>query len=225
MEESRLKPMQDGYDAKLFNELYERTAQLRKKLISQIDARRLGVDNEELESWFTVKFVYVFNKYFRQKEKDESPAQYEVKKGILLGNLIQSMRLFKQRVLRKAYTKQSTEYYQAIINLDEVEYQVMGIEDPVENQTLFMDLAMSFLEKNLSENAFDLLKLQLQPPPYILTQVSKIDLKDLNKIPSHIISEYYGLGDSKGVQLVNKLRKEIKEAIDMARIHFQQVSY
>lgn len=225
MEENRLKPMQEGYDSKLFEYLYERTAQLRKKLVSEIDPRRFGVDKEELESWFTVKFIYVYNKYFQKPKPDESEQAKEKRVGILLGNLIQSMRLFKQRVLRKAYTKQSTEYFQAIINLDDVEYQVMGLEDPVENQTLFMDLAMSFLEKNLSENAFDLLRLQLQPPPYILTQIQHLDLKDLNKIPSHIISEYYGLGESKGVQLINKLRKEIKEGIDAARLHFQEVSY
>src|SRR5687768_15620783 len=126
MEESRLKPMIEEYDREIFNDYYQRTAALRKKLASQIDHRRFGVDQEEIESWFTVKFIYAFNKYYHEK------------KDTLLGYLIKSMQLFKCRVLRKAYTYKCS---QSIISLDEVDYQVLEIEDPRENKTLFYDLA------------------------------------------------------------------------------------
>lgn len=210
MEENRLKPMIEGYDQKLFKEYYEKTAALRKKLASEIDHKRFGVDQAEIESWFTVKFIYVFNHY------------YETKKETLLGHLIKAMQLFKYRVLRKAYTK---EFSQSIISLDEVDYQNLDPEDPRENKELFKDLALSFMEKHLSENALDLLKIQLQPPPYILTQMQELEIKDLNKIPSSIIAEYYGLGNSnKGIRYIDRLRKEIKEATEMARSHFRKAS-
>ena len=70
MELHRLKPMESGYDSSLFNKLYKETAPLRKSLARQIDSRRFGVSDDVILSWFDDKFMFVFNKHFKDKEVD-----------------------------------------------------------------------------------------------------------------------------------------------------------
>ena len=62
MEHHRLKPM-GNYPVELFNSLYAQTHGLRRKLASQIDASKFGVDYQEVLSWFDVKFLFIFSKY------------------------------------------------------------------------------------------------------------------------------------------------------------------
>ena len=96
MEIHRLKPMKEGYSVQLFNDLYKQTSKLRKKLASQIDYRRYGVTPDIIESWFDDKFIYVFNKHFDNKDTD-----------VLKGFIINSLQVFKYRVLRGAYSKEA----------------------------------------------------------------------------------------------------------------------
>ena len=83
MELHRLKPMESGYDSQLFNKLYKETTQLRKSLARQIDSRRFGVSDDVILSWFDDKFMFVFNKHFKDKEVD-----------VLRGFIINSLQTF-----------------------------------------------------------------------------------------------------------------------------------
>jgi len=70
MEEHRLTKMKDNYDEKLFNDIYEKVQPLKRKLASTISTSKLGVEYEDILSWFDIKFIFVFNKYFDTKPPD-----------------------------------------------------------------------------------------------------------------------------------------------------------
>ena len=77
MEEHRLTTMKEGYDEKLFNDLYEKVKPLKRKLASTISTSKLGISYDDILSWFDIKFIFVFNKYFENKEP-------EVLKGFII---------------------------------------------------------------------------------------------------------------------------------------------
>lgn len=207
MEEQRLKPMVENYNPDLFKEIYSKTEGLRRKLAKGIDHRRFGVDNEEILSWFTVKFIYAYNKYVHQYNKD-----------ILLGHMIRAMQFFKCRLIKAAYT---VKYSQSIIEFTGSE--VKEVENPFEEtREFYYEEAISFLKKHLSDNAYMLLQLQINPPPYILTRLKDTGSSWGHKIPDDLIAEYFDLDlDNKSLEYISGLKKEIKRAINSARGHFQ----
>lgn len=214
MEESRLKPMVKGYDVNVFNDLYVQTEKLRRKLASEIDPRRFGVDYFEILSWFDVKFIYVFNRYYEKHSPD-----------ILKGHIIRGLQFFKCRILRKAYTQSSIQH----MNTTELtDYEDFEHEDFLEetehtsDKDFLYDLAMEFFKSHLSENAYELLQVQLNPPPYIIHLLQEEGIENRNKIPNSIFADYFELGTSpKAIKYIESLKKEIKGAIEEARRHFK----
>lgn len=208
MEEHRLVPMKEGYDQKLFKELYEKTKHLRRKLASQIDEKRFGVDQEEIRSWFDIKFIFTFNKYWGTAKEEQ-----------LLGYIIKALQFYKCRILRQAY---SVKYSQNIVSADE-EFNLEDIEDDdlVEREELVNDI-LGFLKSRISDNAMMLLELQLNPPPYIQHRLTEMGIHNFTKIPSPLFAEYLGLGtDKDGLHFVDHLKKEINSGILEARTFFQ----
>ena len=60
MEENRLKQMPENYDRAVFESIYSKTKNLRNKLAYGIDARRFGVDQDEIKSWFDVNKLAIW---------------------------------------------------------------------------------------------------------------------------------------------------------------------
>ena len=91
----------------------------------------------------------------------------------------------------------------------------------MDTEDLFLEMAKEFMREKLSDDAYFLFNLELNPPPYILNQ-----LKDCGtKIASKLFAEYLGLGDSnKSIKYINSLRTEIKENTKMAREHFSNLA-
>ena len=208
MEIHRLQTMKENYPEELFNQIYYQTKQLRKKLASQIDHRRYGVSPDIIESWFDDKFIYVFNKHFDNKDPD-----------VLKGFIINSLAMFKYRVLRKAYSKEG-EYYSNMVELEGESNLINFIPDvnQADNESIFKDLALSFMRDKLSDDAFTLLQIQLNPPPYILNRL----VKHNSSIPSDLIAEFLGLSlCNKTKKYISALRKEIKLQTEMAKEYFQ----
>lgn len=204
MEENRLKPMVEGYDPLLFEDLYNQTKALRRKLASQIDSARFGVDTSEILSWFDVKFIYIFNKYYKK---------YADKPEVLKGHLIKGMQFFKCRILRMAYSQKALSQLKTIELSDYEEFEFVQIEEPEihSNKDYLYNLAIDYMKKNLSENAFELLNIQLNPPPYILNKLFEEGVDNTNKIPNSIIADYFELGtDEKALKYINALKREIK---------------
>lgn len=211
MEEQRLKPMVENYDPVLFKKIYQKTEGLRRKLASGIDHRRFGVDQEEIRSWFAVKFIFAYNKYVHKYDEN-----------ILLGHMIRAMQFFKCRIIKAAYT---VKYSQTIVEFTGSE--VKDVYNPFnEEREYYYEKAMSYLREHLSDNAYMVLQLQINPPPYVLYR-----LKDtgkyggnswVHKIPDELIAEYFDMGcDRKSLEYIRTIKGEIKEAVSSARSHFQ----
>lgn len=204
MEVHRLEPMKEGYSQELFSKLYKETESLRKSLVWGIDHRRYGVTKDVVESWFDDKFIFVFNKHCMDKDPD-----------ILKGFIINSLKVFKQRVLREAYSKKSVLYTNSIEL--EGEFNLINYlkdTEDISNDDLFFGLVLEFFKKELDTNSFTLLQLQLNPPPFILNRIKKSN----SKIPTALVLEFFGLENvSKNVKLIRNLNKNISLAIEKAK--------
>jgi hypothetical protein len=202
MEEHRLKPMPTNYDQEMFNRIYDSTRNLTKSLARGIDARRFGIDQEELESWFDVKLLFVFTQYYGKPE------------GVLKANIINALKNYKCRIIKKAYT---TKFSQNIISTEDA-----IIQEPVENehgQDFYFEKLMTFMKEHLSENAYTLLDLQLNPTPYILKRINPCKDSNLQKIPDNLLLEYFDLGSSpKALKYLTNLKKEIRNAVKYAQL-------
>lgn len=207
METHRLQPMKEGYSPELFEKLYKETKNLRRSLVNQIDCRRYNVTPDIMESWFDDKFIYVFNKYFDQHEPD-----------VLKGHIINALRTFKLRVLRKAYSAEGI-FHTNTVELEGESELINIIPDkslmPVE--TVFYDTAIEFMKNHLSDNAYLLLEIQLNPPPYILDKITKHN----SRIPNELLAEYLGLFTDKDLRLLKNLKREISKATKSAREYFE----
>lgn len=204
MENHRLKPMKDGYSQELFNKLYEETKQLRKSLAWGIDHRRYGVDKDLVESWFDDKFIFVFNKHCEDKEEN-----------ILKGFIISSLQQFKNRVLRGAYSKKN-EFYCNSIQLEGEHNIINYIIDKEDTSTsdIFYGLVLEFFKKELSNDAYSLFELELNPPPFILNRIPKSNAK----IPVSLVLEFFDLENvNKNIKYIRQLRKDILLATEKAR--------
>lgn len=206
--------MVENYDVTLFNRIYKDTEALRRKLAYQIDARRFGVDYDEILSWFNVKLIYAFNKYYSKHDPD-----------VLRGHCIKALQFFKCRILRSAYT---VKYSQSIIDISELgnyENLISEEDEHSSNRDLFYNLCIEFMKEHLSKLAYQILHVQLNPPPYILDRMSELDLHNLNKIPSDLIADYFGLGTSvESINYIDELKKEIKDVTKKANQHFSHLS-
>lgn len=197
MELHRLKPMKEGYPEDLFNKLYKETEKLRKSLVHGIDHRRFGVSKDIVLSWFDDKFIFVFNKHFQDHDPDR-----------LKGDIIKSLQTFKYRVLRGAYTKQA-EFFTSTIELEGETKVINYISDSSEDKSydMFLSDVMDYFERNLSDDAFILLGLQLNPPPYILDKLNKSN----SQIPLDLILDFFELDSNhQNVKYIRALRKEIQ---------------
>lgn len=210
LEINRLKPMVENYDPIKFKRLYDITENLRRKLCSQIDCRRFGVDQEEVKSWFTVKFIYAYNKYCHQYDEET-----------LKGHLIKAMQFMKCRVLRAAYqpkySQSIIEYDPAIINEEST--------NPFETDTRdhYYNALCNFLKEQLSDNAYMIFQVQINPPIYIISAMKEMGLENIHKIPDQVICNYFNLGfDTFGIKYLKGLREEIKEATKLAKEHFSK---
>jgi hypothetical protein len=185
--------MKEGYSLELFEKLYKEITPLKKKLAYEIDHRRYGVTRDIIESWFDDKFIFVFNKHFNNLEE-----------GHLKGTLINSLKTFKV-------------FYSNTVDLEGESMLINYIADKEDITTgeLFLDIATEFMKKELSDNAFMLLNLQLNPPPFILNRITKSN----SNIPIYLILEYFGLDNiAKNIKMIRNLRKEINNAIEKAKL-------
>lgn len=208
MEENRLQPMVEGYDEKLFNKLYQETEPLRRKLAGQIDARRFGLFYDDILSFFDVKFIFCFNKHY-----NEPPNK-------LKAFLLNSLSNFKNRILRNAYTVKNSQNivsFDTLVNIDDSFHLEPDYVSPTPRD-YYYEKMMHFMKHHLSDNAYLLLEVQLNPPPYILKRINKSPDSNLQKIPDLVLLKYFGLGKSENAhRYLNKLKKEIRSAVQYAK--------
>lgn len=210
MEIHRLIPMKEGYDESLFNRLYHETKHLRDSLAFQIDSRRYGVTPDIIRSWFDDKFIFVFNKYYGTITDDQ-----------LKGRIINSLKVFKFRILRKAYSKYNLYNNQVRLEGENNLINIIPNSSEISNHDLFLELALKYLRKNLCDDAFLVLEIELNPPPFILSQINPN-----TKIPAKLIAEYLELPpDKDSISYIKDLNSEINYWICEAKDHFKEYKF
>lgn len=206
MEEHRLQPMPSNYDPVVFNKLFSKTEGLRHKLASEINHHRFGLSHEDIVSFFNTKFIFVFAKYYNEPEEK------------LLAHILNALKNFKCRILRNAYT---IKHSQSIVEADSVVYLSNTAMDNIDRDYYFNRL-MDFMRQHLSENAFIILQVQLNPPPYILQRINPGKEANLQKIPDQLILEYFDLGNGyKANKYLTDIKKEIRHGINYAKSYFR----
>ena len=205
MEIHRLKEMPLDYDQELFNRLYKETESLRRSLVYQIDHRRYGVTPDIIKSWFDDKFIFVFTRY------------YGLEEGFLKGRIINALKTFKLRVLRKAYSKYNINNNQVRLEGEINLINIIPDKNEISDHELFLEMALKYLKKNLCDDAFLILSLELNPPPFILDKLHS----SKTKIPAKLIAEYLDIDqDRDGLSYIADLRSEVKYWINEAHCHF-----
>lgn len=203
MEIHRLTPMKP-YDHEQFNRLYQECQPLLNKLSNGIDPRRYGVSKDIIRSWFDDKFIFVYNKY------QDDPS---ISEKFLKGHLLRSLMTFKLRVLRVAY---QSSIYQNMLSMDSVKTVIFNIPDEkdMNMNDLFLDMVMEYMKANLSYDAFNVLQVDLNPPPYILAR-----LEDGERvIPAGLICEFMGWDSTNdNIEYVESLRLSIKKTVKSAK--------
>ena len=198
--------MKENYNESLFNKIYKETTSLRKSLVYSIDHRRFGVTSDIVYSWFDDKFILVFNKYCEQYEED-----------VLKGHIINSLKTFKSRILRKAYNGEG-EFYQSLVSKDG-EYDLMNTLDNLieDNQVSYVEektKLYDYLYSTLSDNAYLVAQVLLSPPPFILSRLQGNN----SRISNELLLDYFELEHTyDNEDWIKKLKKEFNKAIKNAK--------
>lgn len=202
MEEHRLKSMPEEYDQELFNDIFKKTEALRQRLAWQIDLNKFkGIERSDILAWFDIKFVFAFQKYHLEKTDPE----------ILKAHIIKSLQFYKNRILRKAYSKEN----EAMANSQNIDdLYDLKLEDNYEYNDEDISIVKEFIKSHLTSIAYDVFLIQIYPPEYILCRIKPTQL---HRIPANLIAEYLGISEDE----VIKYRKNIKKIIELAKIQFK----
>lgn len=202
----RLKDFNQTYDVELFNKLYNNMKPLMKRLSRQIDPKRFNVTSDIIFSYFSDKFIYVFNKY--QGEYDEEH---------LKAALLSSLTTFKNRLLRNAYTKQS-EYNQQVLKLDDLFDDSKELVDDSDEELLKeerLELLYNYMKEHLEPDTYLLFEVQMDPPEYIKERLKT----DNSRISVMLLLDFFGLPRTKSnSNYISEMRKDIEYWIDKAKI-------
>lgn len=203
MEIHRLTERPQNFNEALFNKLYYKTMPLRMKLASQVDCKRLGLTHDIIVSYFDDKFIHAFYRYCNEPE------------NILKANILRALANFKNRILRKAYTVEA-EARLSQIEITENEHLVDTLPDThQEDQSSMLELALSYLKEELSQEAYLILELELTRPEFISNRVSP----KAKRIPTKVLIEYFELEDTKKA---SKKILALYEEVEMAKISARQ---
>lgn len=204
MEINRLKEFQGDINPELFNELFNKVQPLKKRLVYDIDEKRIGVSKDIIDSWFDDKFMFVYQKYFKKYDKE-----------VLLGHLLNSLKRFKYRILRRAY---QDHIENNILNLDYTLTHIVPDETEVGDKELLIQIVSEFFKARLSQESYLIFQVELQPPLYIIDKLKSSN----SKIPARLIAEFLGWDtDNKVLNIINQHRKYIKDLIPEAQKYFE----
>lgn len=199
----RLKEFKNLDEAK-FNRLYKVCLPIIRKLSTNIDTRKYGVDREILQSYFTDKFMYVYNKY--QEEYDEERLKY---------TLIKSLTQFRNKLLRSAYT-QIGEFQSEISSFDDL-YEAgkewLDDHDETEYKEELSEKFHKFMKEHLTPDEYLLFVTQLDPPPFLEERMSSSH----GRISILSVIEFFDLPKTlRSQEMISQMRANINEALNLA---------
>lgn len=205
----RLKEFQH-VDEHLFNKMYKICKPLINKLARSIDCRRYNVSPDIIQSYFWDKFMYVYNKYQDEYEEER-----------LKATLISSIRTFKNKLLRNAYTKQA-EFNQDLTSFEQVFEAGREWEDDTEETEYKEDLSIRFneyLQSKLSPDEYLVFRTELEPPKFLQERM----VESHGKISVLSLIDFFELPRTKkSATLITEMRRNIKRALEEAKTEFKR---
>lgn len=206
MEEHRLQPMGD-YDQELFTRLFYQTLPLRKKLARNIDKTRFAVEYEDILSWFDCKFIFVFTKYHKQYDEN-----------VLKGHIINALSKYQFRLMKMTYSNKYNQHN--FLHVEDISQFEGIIGATKEEDNIYLRAIENFMKSYLSEDAYLILQTELNPPPYILHQISQDpDAKNSFRIKKAQVMDYLGLASE---SVYRACKREIRAAVKEAQSFFQE---
>lgn len=206
------------YNREEFERMYKICKPLIRKLSKNVDSRRFNVSQDIIQSYFWDKFLYVYNKYQDIYTEDR-----------LKATLITSLQIFKNKLLRNAYTKQA-EFNQELTSLEELFDN--SKEDKDDNQQEFDNI----IENESGENKFSIMfheymREKLTPDEYLLF-VTELDppmflkerMKEAHgKLSTLNLIEYFELPKTqRASDYISNMRTHIKNTIKEAKEYFSK---
>lgn len=206
----RLKEI-SNYDKKEFDKLYKACTPLVKKLSRNIDSRRYNVTPDIIQSYFWDKFLFVYNKY-----KGEGYDYNHLK-----ATLISSLKTFKNKLLRNAYTQQA-EFNQDLAYFEDVFENDRELIDDSEETEYKEDLSVRFneyMQNHLTEDEYILFKTELNPPPFLEDRMEESH----GKVSILSLIDYFGLPrDRRASKYISTMRAHIRETLNLAKTEFKR---
>lgn len=192
------------YDKEQFERLYKVCKPLIRSLSRNIDCKRYNVSRDIIQSYFWDKFMYVYNKY--QDKYDEER---------LKATLLSSLQVFKNKLLRNAYTQQA-EFNQELTSFEVLfDGSKEWLDD--KDETIYKeDLSIRFhqyLQDNLTPDEYILFKTELNPPPFFKERMEQSHGK-LSVL--HIIDYFELPRNRKSQAIISEMRTHIKDTLKKA---------
>lgn len=200
----RVKPFTENSEER-FEKLYKACRPLVKSLTSQINPRRYGVDSSIIQSYFWDKLMYVYNRYKDEYEDDQ-----------LKATILASLKTYKNKLLRSAYSQQS-EFNQSCTSF-EVLYEgnkefIDDNEEAEYKDSKLLELRQ-YLLKNLTSEEYLLFQTELNPPPYLKEKM----VESRGRISIlHLIDFFELPRDKRSQQMITQMRNNIKNTLEIAK--------
>lgn len=211
-ESHRLKEMPQDYDVSLFNQYYQETKDLRAKLAYGIDSRKFGVDYNEILSWFDIKFIHTFNRYYGSPQ--------------LKGFIIRALQTYKTRIIKNSYQEKhlinNAVDITEVFTLDNGDDETVGLEladeDTATSEDYLITRLKTYFKQRLSLDAYLLWEFNTFPPAYTLLQKESPSAK----LTDEDAIDFFDMPDSEAsYDLLASLKKSIKEVTKQAKEYFQ----
>lgn len=205
----RIKEFTD-YNRDQFEKLYKLCRPLVRNLSRSIDSRRFNVSQDIIQSYFWDKFLYVYNKY--QHKYDEER---------LKATLLTSLQVFKNKLLRNAYTKQA-EFNQELTSLDilfDNNKEYLDDTEDTEYKQELSDRFNQFMMDNLTPDEYLVFRIELDPPPFFTERI----IQSRGKLSILHLVDFFELPrNGKSQTILTNMRKHIKETLEKAKKEFKR---
>lgn len=205
----RLKEF-DHYDRDKLEKLYKLCKPLIRNLSKSIDPRRFNVSNDIIQSYFWDKFLHVFYKY-QDKYDDER----------LKASILTSLQIFKNKLLRNAYTKQA-EFNQDLTSFEVLFDNNKEWLDDSDETSMKEDLSIKFnqyMKSKLTSDEYLLFRTELNPPPFF----DKLIAESHGKLSILHLIDFFGLPrDRRSHNMLTQMRNNIKSVLKEASTDFKR---
>lgn len=210
----------------LFTKMHKVCKPYINNLSKTIDPKKYNVSQDIIRDYFWDKFMYVYDKYYHtciEVENNEDKFKH---------TLLHSLGLFRNKLLRNAYTQQA-EFNSVLVPFDTLFNDSGGDEDneeeddiePTKNNDLVdevsqetspkMEALLGFLSNKLTKDEILLFQTELNPPEFFRSKnggfkVTIVRLIEFFELPKNTTS----------YNMISDMRNHINKALNEARDHF-----